>query len=128
MKRLRGNQSFLLKILGIFVAVQLLAAFGLYFLGSQNPWPKPWIWVFSFFVLALFLTERYRLYYINTILYLVAIVYLVVHLTRIVFNRNCGIWGVFGIIGEVAIIAILIIFVRYPIKIIRFGMRSKTKI
>jgi len=125
MKQVRGNQKLYLTIGGIFLAVQLLSLIGLYLLDAPRPLLQPWSLVFVLFLLALFLTERYRLYYINVCLFAAAIIYLVVQFFGVFINAEWGYWKTINLLGYGALIVMLMFFIRYPIRIIKVSRQNK---
>jgi hypothetical protein len=126
MKRLRGNQRLYLTFLCFFGGLGLVSVLGQYFLLNIRP---PHISLTSLayvlFLLAIFLTERYRLYYLNVGLFFLAIGYFLFGFLDALLRAEWGYAEILRLISKGFTIVLLAIFVRYPIRVIKLGRRNK---
>jgi len=128
MKKLRGNQSFYF----IFLALNVLLLIVIAIIQTYYDTKYHRIDIYDIysvlFVLSLFLTERYRLYYVNAFLFLLAFLYLIVDTSYSFFDIEWTFEWLSHIVVNLLLMVLLYAFVQYPIKIIKFGKRFKKSI
>ena len=128
MKKLRGNQKAYLIFVAIIGLLMIINAIFQTYFNTKFPLINTDNIYLILFLITLFLTERYRLYYINALLFILAISYyifrIVISLLHIEWNFM---WGA-NIIINVFVIILLFAFIQYPIRIIKVGKRFKKSI
>lgn len=98
-----------------------------YFAKSTFPIIDPKGLAFFLFLVALFLTERFRIYYINALLFIVAIAYYSFLFVKMFLNGEWCYPKIVNLFTYGFVVVILIGFMGYPIKIIKAGKIRKAK-
>jgi len=119
--KMRGNQSLYLKIAIFFGVLFIIGLIGQLFFPYSLNWSNlTYAIIFILFWVGLFLTERYRYYYLNIALNIIAITYFCFLAIDTALKKQWSfiLYG-FGVVP-------FVVFARYSFRVIKIGKKIKS--
>jgi len=118
---MRGNQSLYLKVASVFGVLFMIGLIGQLFFPYSLNWSNlTYAIIFILFWVGLFLTERYRYYYLNIALNIIAITYFCFLAIDTALKKQWSfiLYG-FGVVP-------FVVFARYSFRVIKIGKKIKS--